>query len=139
MSHMIGVQPEVVESLWPTVEPLIQRCFDKVKEYRWAPSDVLELLQQAKLQLWLCVGEAEDDTKFYNVVITSIEIYPRAKECVVWLLCGKLPKDWRECLEELHIWAKFMGCTHMSAYTRPGLIKITGMSKGLTRCYRGLK
>lgn len=138
MSHVVGVQPEVIDSLWPTVEPLVQRCFDKVGEYRWEPADVLELLRQAKLQLWLCVGDTEDDARFYNIIVTSIEVYPRAKECVVWLLSGKLPKDWRGCFEEIKTWAKFMGCSHVSAYTRPGLVKLTGMEKGLSRCYRRL-
>lgn len=137
MAHMAGVPCEAVDSIWAHVEPLVHRCLAKVGEYRWGPEHVLDMLRLGTLQLWVCVGD-DEATKFYGIVLTKIDQYPLARECNIWMWCGKMARNWRECLGEIEAWAKEMGCSHICAYTRPGAVRITRFNKGLTRIYRGL-
>lgn len=116
---LVGVPARSVDATWAEVAPFVARCFKKAKEHRYAVDDVREMLVAGDAQLWVG-GYPEIDA----VVITQIQVYPRAKECVIFLACGTLPDDWEQTLSQLVEGSKKLGCTHASAYTRPGFVKL---------------
>jgi len=134
MSALAPVPCQHIDEVWGFVEPLVARCFKKIKEYRWLPEDIKFYLQERDMQLWLVVDEADA----YGIVITQILDSPRARECQIFMICGKFPRDWRKIQQDVEKWAIDMQCTHVSAMSRPGSAKINGMEKGLIHTYRRL-
>jgi len=116
---LTGVPYFAVDDVWKEVEPFIARCLDKSREHRYLSQDIREMLTSSDAQLWI-QGWPEID----GVVVTQIQVFPRAKECVVFMACGKLADDWEETLATLTEGARKLGCTHASAYTRPGFVKM---------------
>lgn len=134
MAKLIGIPAEAVDGIWDVVRPLVVRCLAKTDEYRWTPEDILGYLRNRDQQLWACAT----DNGFCGIVITEIAVFPQAKECILFMMAGKLPRGWRDCLAQLEQWARDMGCTHMATLSRPGSARIVGYEKGLIRTYRGL-
>lgn len=130
----LGVPAMVIDSVWPDIEPMVARAFDKLQEYRWLPEDIRELIRNNSLQLWLCL----EDKALRGILLTEIVVAPRAVECNLFLMAGELPEDWRNTLEHVEKWAKDIGCTHMATISRPGSAKIVGYSKGMIRTFRRL-
>ena len=94
------------------------------------------MIADRDLQLWLVLT---DDNQIKIVVITQIVHYPRATEGIVFMASGEYPDDWAQITDYLLIWAKSMGCTHMSAYMRRGLLKRMGWDDRQTYSVRALK
>lgn len=114
-----GVPVRAVSAVWPEVKPFVERCFRKAREHRYTADDVREMLVAGDAQLWI-----EGASEISAVVITQVQVFPRAKECVVFLTCGTLPDDWVQVLSWLVEGSKQLGCTHASAYVRPGFVKL---------------
>jgi hypothetical protein len=101
------------------VRPLVVRCFNKAKEHRWNAEDILNLIMDRKLQLFV----VEEDNQLISVVITEVLVYPRCKELNVFMWCGEMHNGWEDHFEQLALWAKAMGCSTMSATARRGFLK----------------
>lgn len=134
MAKLMGVPAAVIDNIWPDVEPFVQRCLDKVQEYRWLATDIRDLIRDNSIQLWLCL----DGSKVDGIVITELSRAPRATTCEIFLVAGEFPENWKDCLAQLEQWAKDMGCTHMATLARPGSAKIMGYSKTMIRTFRRL-
>jgi hypothetical protein len=91
---------------------------DKSKEHRYLLSDIRQSIVERRMQLWV---QRHPDVD--GVVLTEIQRFPRATECVVFMVCGVLHDDWRNVLSNLIDGARKMGCTHASAYVRSGFLK----------------
>ena len=135
MSKFVDVPGALVDSLWAEVQPYIVRCFDKTAEYRWLPEDIQALIRDGSLQLWLCI---DDDGSMCGIVLTELERSPRAPTCNLFMMCGKMPESWRDCLEQMELWARDSGCTHMATLSRPGSAKLVGYSKAMIRTFKEL-
>ena len=116
---LTGVPSFAIDQVWHDVKPLVQRCLDKAKEHRYLVEDYELMIRSNDAQLWV-QGYPEIDA----VVITRIAVYPRAKELVVLLVCGKLHDDWLNTLAALVESSRKMGCTHASAYVRKGFVRL---------------
>lgn len=114
-----GVPSYAIDDVWEGVRPFILHCLLKSKEHRYNGDDIELMLREGAAQLWV-----QGWPKVDGVVITQLQTYPRAKECVVFMACGKLRDDWEQTLASLVDGAKKLGCTHASAYTRPGFVKM---------------
>jgi hypothetical protein len=98
------------------VAPFVTRCLNKAKEHRWSTDDILTLVMDRKLQLFV----VEDWDKLVSVVLTEVLVYPRCKELGVFMWCGEFHEDWLGHTEQLAQWAKAMGCSTMSSMARRG-------------------
>lgn len=116
MSPLVGVPVDAVPSMWPDVRPFIVRCLNKAKEHRWDADDILTLLMDRKLQLFIVAGWGG----ITSVVLTEILVYPRCKELGLFMWCGELHESWEQHGEQLAQWARSMGCSTMSAMARRG-------------------
>lgn len=134
MTDLIPIPSDRVDDIWHFAGPLVERGLNKVKEYRWNAEDVRFYLKESDMQLWL----AADADEAYGIVITQIVITPQARECVIFMIAGRFPHDWRAVQAQVEDWARDMQCTHVSAMSRPGSARINGMEKGLIHTYRRL-
>lgn len=139
MSHFIGVPSTEIDTHWPAVEPLVAQCLDKVEEYRYEPADILDALRERDMQLWAAVEwEPPVTVKVKAILITQLVVYPRAKECELFIWAGERTPDWKEHLAKIEEWAREQGCHYMSSRSRPGSAKVTGYSKGMIHAFRRL-
>lgn len=116
------------------VLPFVVRCFNKAKEHRWSADDILTLLLDRKLQLFI----VEDWDRLVSVVMTEILVYPRCKELGIFMWVGEQHPDWQEHTEQLAQWAKSMGCSTMSATARRGFVKLINWDERQTYLVRVL-
>lgn len=114
-----GVPWFEADLVWPEIKPLVEHCFKKAKEHRFDVDDVYQMVKDRTAQLWVA-GHPEID----GVLVTQILTYPRATECLIFLACGKLHEDWEQELSSLLVGAPSLGCTHASAYVRPGFTRL---------------
>ena len=132
MSKLVGVPAIALDGVWAHVAPFVVKCLQKAKEHRVDADDIRAMLAARDLQLWIVL----EDKKIKTVVITEIHEYPKAKECLIFLASGEYPEDWAEITDGVIAWAKSMGCTHMGANMRRGLVKRMGWEERQTYCMR---
>lgn len=129
---LIGVPSIMVEKVWPSVKPFIERALEETREYRYGVDYWLDQLRAAQAQLWV------DGAPLQLVVITEINRYPLASELSIGPIAGKLPEDWESSLAGLEEWGKANGCTHVGTLGRPGWERKLGWRKGMTYCLKEL-
>jgi|SRR5579871_1463202 len=108
-----GIQPHEVGELWPRLERLIERglhfaggCF--------APDDVKQSLLDGRRQLWA------DWPALTCALITEHIDYPQKRVLHVFLVAGRLPRDWRVLWHGIERWAQSGGCRAVEIRGRPG-------------------
>ena len=132
MAKLLGVPVIAIPSVWPDIEPMIQGWLDKSKEHRWEASDILSMLNDNELQLWVI----HDDAAPTTAVLTQILNYPRCRECNIFMVSGELTDDWREHCDSLVTWAELQGCHFVSAMARKGFAKAMGWDERQTYIVR---
>ena len=131
MAKMLGVPALAVPSVWPDVLPFIQGWLDKSKEHRWEASDILTMLNDSELQLWVI-----HDDGIRTIVLTQLLNYPRCRECNIYMVSGELTDDWREHCDSLVTWAEAQGCHYVTAMARKGFAKAMGWDERQTYIVR---
>lgn len=108
-----GIQPYEVDKLWPRLAPLIEQglrfaggCF--------ASDDVRRSLVEGRRQL--LVGWPE----IACLLVTERIDYPLKRVLHVFLVAGRLPRDWRILWRGIERWASSEGCTAIEIRGRPG-------------------
>lgn len=129
-----GVPSDDVETMWPWVMPFVMRYLDKSREHRWNAVDIKDMLLERDLQLWLI----HNGDAIKTVVLTQLVNYPRVRECNIFMVCGELLDDWRECNEYLLSWAAEHGCHYASAMARKGFAKAVGWDERQVYVVRAL-
>ena len=134
MSLLYGVPSEQIDTVWPEIQPMVQRALTKVKDYRFEPEDIRDSLKLKDMQLWVSVEE----TTLCAMLITQLLRFPRCLECDLFMWSGRMTGDWRRQLAVVEQWATEQGCHYMSSHSRPGSAKFVGYEKGLIQTYRRL-
>ena len=108
-----GIQPREVDELWPRFAPLIEQglrfaggCF--------ASNDVKRSLIEGRRQLWA------DWPAMGCLLITERIDYPLKRVLHVFLVAGRLPRDWRTIWCAIERWASSEGCAAVEIRGRPG-------------------
>lgn len=111
-----SVPVEAVDSVWPMVEPMLQRALDKNPGLYTARDLKKDLVEGAQV-LWVIFADGNIDAAFTSRVVQ----YPVSRMLVVEYLGGDHMVDWLEHgLEILESYANDMGCTRMEVYGRKG-------------------
>lgn len=131
---LYGVPDYAVEGAWPCVAPFIERYLAKSKEHRWGAMDILDMLLERDMQLWI----VHDDVDVKTVVLTQVHNFPRVRECCIFMVSGELQDDWRETVDELVVWAAGQGCHYVSAMARKGFAKVVGWDERQTYVVRAI-
>lgn len=114
MSAFVLVSPERVSWWWSSALPHIERVL-KRGHGSYKPADVLDRCLAGSYRLWLCF-----DGQCVAAVVTEFCNYPQLRTCIVRMLGGRLPPDWNDHLNKIHVWAKEQGCSAMEVFGREG-------------------
>lgn len=134
MAKLHPIQSEFVDNVWPEVEPMVDRCLRKIREFRWNADDIKHYLQEKEMQLWA----VSDEKGLCGIIITQILVTPRARECLLFMMSGRMPDGYMDIYHQLEGWARDMQCTHITSLARPGSAKLFGMNKGLIQTSKEL-
>lgn len=127
-----GVSSERIESIWPKVEPLLQKAIDRGHGEHEA-GDILGFLLSRDMQLWIAADE-----EIRAAMVTQIINYPRLSVCQVIYLGGEGLKFWKSAKPLIEAWAKSQGCQELRAYGRRGWCRVFGMEDIYTVASRRL-
>ena len=111
-----GVQPGEVNAFWPRVAPLIERGLDYAGGC-FGPDDVRLSLIERRRQLWI------DWPDIRCALVTEPIDYPLKRILHVFLVAGRLPRDWRDLWRGIERWAVAQGCADVEIRGRPGWIR----------------
>ncbi len=111
-----GVQPGEVEEFWPRVAPLIERGL-KYAGGCFGLEDVRDSLIQGRRQLWIVWPDA------HCALVTEQTDYPLKRVLHVFLVAGRLPRDWHDLWRGIERWAADQGCADVELRGRPGWIR----------------
>jgi len=117
MSVLVGVPAHLVREVWPAVLPEIERAL-RHGGARWTTEAIRQKIEAGEKQLWLVndvvscetIGVSEAISGRCSVVITQIDVYPRMNVCFLFLVAGRMGRDWRKHLAEIEAWAVAQGC-----------------------------
>ena len=104
-----------VPHYWPQVETLVASAL-RHGGIGFRPEDIYRGLLSRGMQLWLALdGEA-----IRAMAVTHIQVYPRARTCVVMLVGGTGIDRWIDFEADLCAWAVSQGCVAMEGLGRRG-------------------
>lgn len=87
---------------------------------RYAIEDVFNNIKSGYWVLWV----VHEHSELKAVLITQTIEYPRLKELQIIMCVGENHKDWYSLISKMEEYAKLMGCTKITAITRPGWEKV---------------
>jgi hypothetical protein len=117
--HIARLSAEAIKSNKSKIVHLLDAGIDAlVGDY--ASSDIVQLALGGQLQLW-ALAEGQ---KLYGLVVTAIEVYPRAKVFRLVLVVGGEMDKWLDLEAMLEKFALAQGCSRMEAEARPGFARI---------------
>lgn len=87
---------------------------------RYMVSDILDLLLQQKMQLWV----AMENHEVLGIGLTEIIKFPQLKECRVICATGTNVNLWAHFIQKIEKWAVLQGCEKMMIVCRPGWEKL---------------
>lgn len=111
-SRLITYQSEEIEGIWPLIEPLIRKVFNKIED-RYTTASLKAMLLKKELQLWTSF-----DGKL-TFCLTHVAIYPRYKILEIFMLGGS-GFNWLQFQPVLEKWGKEIGCKSIRIYGRKG-------------------
>lgn len=133
---LVPIPYYAVDSIWNDVLPFIDRYFAKSQEHRWNAEDLRIAVLDRNMQLWVILAEEGIET----VVLTEILNFPRARECNVFMVSGKMTDrdDWRDVVQDVVEWAAAQGCHYISSMARRGSAKAMGWDLRQTYIVRAI-
>jgi hypothetical protein len=106
-------------TLWPKIEPHIQRALD-VYPGLYEPIDILLYALSGTMVIWVAVTEKDIEA----AMVTRIIDHPRKRVCDVPYIAGANMAGWaNQFMEKSEAYARAMGCAAMSGSSRRGWVK----------------
>ena len=118
--RLYGVQSKDVPLIWDELLPMIRRVVGLEYSCDTEKSLLTEILCQ-NYQLWLGFTPSG---KIGLVFITTIEVRPRYKACVVLYAAGEKPREWLEFSKAVTLWAKQKNCQRLEVCGRKGWVRV---------------
>jgi hypothetical protein len=118
-ARLVPVPSGRVDTVWPTVEPLIEKALARGCG-GYEPRDVRADLKDNTAQLWLAV----DGKELLAAMVGRIAIYPRHKVYLLYLLAGRERERWLFLLDYLEPGARKRGCKALVAEGRKGWARV---------------
>ena len=108
---------EVNDEIWDVVEPNVQRALDR-NQGDMDAADVRRFVERNDMQLWVspqCVG------------VTQIIQYPKKRVFMLFLGAGDDLEEFKQCVDQLHDYARQIGCDAVEIQGRKGWEKVLDM------------
>lgn len=112
---LFGIPRENITHWWSSISSLMDAACKRSGD-RYLASDLLELLTEGKMQLWLVLEGSHIST----AVITEIVNYPRLKQCTIIACVGSGMERWVHLILVIEEWAMENGCRKILAISRLG-------------------
>jgi hypothetical protein len=117
VSLFFRARPETVWFWWGSALPHIKRVLDRgIGSY--TTEDVKARCESGKWTLWLCF-----DRNCIAAAVTLFGEYPRLRTCIIRMLGGRLPRDWRSHLTAIEDWARDEWCSAVEIFGRKGWLR----------------
>ena len=107
--------PDAVAANWDLLYPFLEKL-DQQEPLYFAAIDVLPLVRQGSIQLWL----ANDQMAVIGVVLTEVKTYPRTKVCNIVWFCGHEVLPFIPAVGGIEAWAASHACDYMVVRGRRG-------------------
>jgi hypothetical protein len=112
MRPVRGIPADEITTLWPRLEPLVERALSRSRDYTL--DEVHQSLRAERRQIFATWPELD------TICITSIERRPAAKVLIIWWKAGLLHDDWRDMLLATENWGRSLGCSRIEFRGRKG-------------------
>lgn len=109
-----------INNIWPLISGLYNSIGRNTRG-RYAPNDILQLIQNEKQDIWLARKMADDQVVM--ACTTQVLQYPQLKSVFISVVAGENRFDWMWILPQIEQWAKSIGCTLVEADGRLGWAK----------------
>lgn len=111
--NLTMVPPANVGGVWNDVSGLLDRVLSMAGAHTL---DSLKTeLEAGRSQLWIV-----HNTRVRAVCVTTINIYPADKVCLIWLCAGEGRNEWIDLISDIEEWARGLGCLRTRIQGRPG-------------------
>lgn len=111
---LVPIHTDKINELWPRILPWAQE-FCQHSQESYDPPYILEKLNNAKMQLWLVMNDAD----IFGIILTEVRM-TKIKECVIVVATGEDMESSVHLLKTLEKYALLMGCKKMIGIARPG-------------------
>lgn len=117
--QLVPLPALVVPDWWPVIRDMVEDAC-KHSDGKYTVGDVLALILQKRMQLWVAMKENEACA----IGISELVAYPQMKLCRMLAATGEDMSLWVKLIEEIEGWAQAVGAEGMELVTRPGWQKI---------------
>ena len=124
-STVCDVPPAHLPLVWPRIEELVTRAINSDDETptRYTVEDVRKLTALGGVKLWV----AYVDHEFKAVMFTTIDQYPRCRECRIWFVAGDDLDSWKaDWLKTIEDYSRANACLRISTCGREGWLRLYG-------------
>ena len=116
-AHLLD--PDDVECVWDKVEPILARVVSR-SEGELETEDILDLVTEGRMQLWIVA----DDKEIIAALVTQIITYPQKKVLRLVSLAGEDFNKFKHFLDMVQSFAIRKGCTALELWGRKGWKKL---------------
>ena len=116
-AHLLD--PEDVEYVWDKVEPILARVVSR-SEGELETEDILDLVTEGRMQLWIVA----EDKEIIAALVTQIITYPQKKVLRLVSLAGEDFNKFKHFLDMVQSFAIRKGCTALELWGRKGWKKL---------------
>lgn len=122
MADLLGVNADMIDEIWPIVEPMIQKPLKRTDADKYYTiSDIKDLLHEKKMQLWVVVIEK----KIVAAIVTTITAYPQINVIEVLFAGGTKMKSWANLAwDTFKQYGKENNCSIIKSGGREGWIRV---------------
>lgn len=113
--QLVPLPAVVVPDWWPVVRDLVEDAC-KHSDGKYAVADVLDLLLQKRMQIWVAMKNHEACA----IGISELVEFPQIRLCRILAATGDDMAMWNGLIEEIENWAIQVGAQGMELITRPG-------------------
>ena len=111
--------PDDVECVWDKVEPILARVVSR-SEGELETEDILDLVTEGRMQLWIVA----EDKEIIAALVTQIITYPQKKVLRLVSLAGEDFNKFKHFLDMVQSFAIRKGCTALELWGRKGWKKL---------------
>ncbi len=116
-AHLLD--PDDVECVWDKVEPILARVVSR-SEGELETEDILDLVTEGRMQLWIVA----EDKEIIAALVTQIITYPQKKVLRLVSLAGEDFNKFKHFLDMVQSFAIRKGCTALELWGRKGWKKL---------------
>jgi len=116
-AHLLD--PEDVEYIWDKVEPILARVVSR-SEGELETEDILDLVTEGRMQLWIVA----EDKEIIAALVTQIITYPQKKVLRLVSLAGEDFNKFKHFLDMVQSFAIQKDCTALELWGRKGWKKL---------------